>query len=212
MPKFIETEVWVIVDGDENVVASDDAEACHERYKEMVGEESTTPRRLIHVTMKVPVPEAVEVAVEIPAESQFRRLAGAKRNEALNAADNQRRGTFRASESAHPTFKASDEIKPGMRVLDRDTGEFGPSGRIESWNYTPGTVTAVKGENVSIRYDDGSSGSHEYWHVAPDKRTGVVRKTTQPEAKPDTVTASVKKDRTAIGDDPDELFNDENVK
>ena len=69
MPKFIEVEVWVLVDGDEQAIASEDRDHCHERYAEQIGEESTTPRRLIRVMLKVPVPEIVQVAVEIPAEA-----------------------------------------------------------------------------------------------------------------------------------------------
>lgn len=69
MAKFIEAEVWVIVDGDEQAIASEDLDHAHERYAEIVGEESTTPRRLIRVAIKVPVPEVVQVAIEIPAES-----------------------------------------------------------------------------------------------------------------------------------------------
>lgn len=69
MPKFMEIEVWVKVNENEEYAVGHDADNCGDRYGEDCDDSPAIATRLICVTLKVPVPEVVEVRAEIPAES-----------------------------------------------------------------------------------------------------------------------------------------------
>ena len=68
MPKYIEIEAWILVDGDENYAVSHDSESVTERYLEDVSDDNAVPRRTICVKLRVPVPEVVELSATIPEE------------------------------------------------------------------------------------------------------------------------------------------------
>jgi hypothetical protein len=70
MAKFIEVKAWVIVDGDENHVVGESQEAVTEKYGDEVGDDHSTPRRTICVTLTVPVPEVVRLAGEVAADPE----------------------------------------------------------------------------------------------------------------------------------------------
>ena len=75
MAKFIEIEAWIVVDADENYVVAPSPADAAERYGEEVGDSHDAPRRTICVKLKVPVPEVVQLAAEIPAETSDATLA-----------------------------------------------------------------------------------------------------------------------------------------
>ncbi len=62
----MEAEVYVIVDGEGSYVVATDVDACHEE----ADNNSLTPvRRVICLTIKLPVPEPIAVEVDLPAEA-----------------------------------------------------------------------------------------------------------------------------------------------
>lgn len=63
---MIEVEVWVAVDAEERVWAHEDLDTLKERLAE---DDASITRRVVRVTIKLPVPTEIEVAVELPAES-----------------------------------------------------------------------------------------------------------------------------------------------
>lgn len=65
--QLVEVDVWVCVDSQGNHWSSNDEEAL----LELVNDEcSDGIRRIVKITLKLPAPVAIEVAVELPAESQ----------------------------------------------------------------------------------------------------------------------------------------------
>lgn len=74
MAKFIEVEAWIIVDADENWVVAQDADDAATKYDEDVGSDASTARRTIRVTLKLPVPEVLELVAEVAAEPDAAEL------------------------------------------------------------------------------------------------------------------------------------------
>lgn len=67
----MEIEVLVKVDADGQYEIGVDADDLAKRWEETVGElAADVPTRVVRVTVRVPLPKAVEVRVEIPDEPQ----------------------------------------------------------------------------------------------------------------------------------------------
>lgn len=60
-----ELEVWIKVDESGDYSVGTDAESCVEKYGEEY-DDNTQPSRLIKVVIKVPAPQVVDVAVNVP--------------------------------------------------------------------------------------------------------------------------------------------------
>jgi hypothetical protein len=65
-----EVEVWLLCDESGNYVCCEDASDLAERYAEQVDGGSELGRRVLKLTVKVPVPEFTEVRGEAPAEEE----------------------------------------------------------------------------------------------------------------------------------------------
>ncbi len=62
-----EVEVWVCVDVDGNATAGEDQDIAQERYEENVGPlNACGGYRLVHLTVKVPMPVVDELTVKVP--------------------------------------------------------------------------------------------------------------------------------------------------
>lgn len=65
--ELVEVVAWVLVDEHGNWVVDADPDHVGERWEEEIGERcSSDATRLVKVTVKVPKPRAVEVAVTVP--------------------------------------------------------------------------------------------------------------------------------------------------
>jgi hypothetical protein len=61
-----EIEVWVLVDSDGNAVAHTDRDSIAELYDEQIGGESAMARRLVKLSLKIPVPAEVALTGTVP--------------------------------------------------------------------------------------------------------------------------------------------------
>jgi hypothetical protein len=74
MSKRIEIRVLVLIDSEGYWVVGTDDDEIHERYTEVVGEDTSSPRRLVAINLKVPLPTVVELNGEVPAETEVSDL------------------------------------------------------------------------------------------------------------------------------------------
>jgi hypothetical protein len=72
-----EVEVYVLVDGDGNYVASEDADALADRYDEVAGNDAATARRRVKVVLTVPLPVEAVLRGTVP-ELECGELASAE--------------------------------------------------------------------------------------------------------------------------------------
>lgn len=62
-----EVEVWVVVDANGDYEVGPCQDSAHTHYRDNVGE-IDGPTRMVRVVLSVPLPTAVEVRAELPAE------------------------------------------------------------------------------------------------------------------------------------------------
>jgi hypothetical protein len=70
MVPMIDVRVLVLVDGDGEWVVGKTLGDLDGRYTEDVGSDTGCPRRVIEIILKVPLPAAVKMTGEVPAEIQ----------------------------------------------------------------------------------------------------------------------------------------------
>lgn len=63
-----EIEVWVVVDESGDYRAGEDASTAAERFNDDIGNDGTTPTRLVCVKLKVPAPKPIELSGVVPEE------------------------------------------------------------------------------------------------------------------------------------------------
>lgn len=70
MPQTVTLDVWVVVDEQGDYAVGTTDEHAAERYREEIGEPDagTLGFRRVKVAVSVPLPEAVELAVSVPAD------------------------------------------------------------------------------------------------------------------------------------------------
>ena len=66
----MECEMVLILDGDGNYVVGIDDDDASERYTADIGNDVSMPKRTIRLTVRVPLPKAIEATVTVPAEPQ----------------------------------------------------------------------------------------------------------------------------------------------
>ena len=76
--KTCEVEVWVLVDADGNYVASASEDALADLYDADVGADASTGRRVVKVTLTVPLPQTVELTGEVTDDEDAPVLTAAK--------------------------------------------------------------------------------------------------------------------------------------
>jgi hypothetical protein len=74
MSKMTEIRVLVLIDEEGEWVIGKDDDELHERYTEAVGEDTAAARRVVAITLKVPLPTVVELNGEVPAEPTINGL------------------------------------------------------------------------------------------------------------------------------------------
>lgn len=68
-PKTVDIEVWVLVDENGDYVAiDDDVDALEQRYDDAIGGVSNLARRIIQITLKVPIPVPIKLWGTVPPE------------------------------------------------------------------------------------------------------------------------------------------------
>lgn len=65
---YIDVMVYVLVDEGGNVVASHDESLLGDLYDEHVNEAAGVGRRVVKLTLSMPLPEAVEISLSVPGE------------------------------------------------------------------------------------------------------------------------------------------------
>lgn len=70
----------------------------------------------------------------------------------------------RISSGEFEALRDAREVKEGDRVWEEHNIRDEPDGR-KSVAISSGTVTGVGERSIGIKYDDGSTGSNDYWHL-----------------------------------------------